>query len=491
VASLERKPGTHAVFNLEVDAEHTYLVGRTGLFTHNICVGDEVFVPRSDGSVSAGKVIAVIDEHSVRVEVRTPDGPGWKIVRTDSLRAFSADTAIGARTGLGDVVRASDDDLLVRRPGDAGNRLDDAYRAAHEGARVDFYEYFTSGEAITPERLASELQRLHGNVAADYRGEGGLPVNPGRFHTETGLASGSPLRRADVAGELHRAGFSADEIANLTAEGPVRVRGIADGQLPQNAHGRHFYPGAADHGAYLEAAARRLETLRTMPLNKTAFANELADYYHTLVNGRFFGQVNNSLWLDQVNSLLRSVGHPGIAHGQLDFVALTVDYESFRRVFHEALREAARRGSVRRISGSILVNAFAGFAAEFAFADESLEQLGGAELFADLAVEVFEDGEAHVEADEVRQLERAHGVPVAKLHGLVDVLGAGHAGLEHADGLGAEGHAKAAARETRHVVHHDGLLADAFAEGHGGVDDGSGPFPCRARSRAAPSPAPG
>src|SRR3989441_3443559 len=37
-------------------------------------------------------------------------------------------------------------------------------------------------------------------------------------------------------------------------------------------------------------------------------------------------------------------------------------------------------------------------------------------------VEVFGDGEPHVQADEVRQLERPHGMVVAQLHRLVDVL---------------------------------------------------------------------
>src|SRR5579883_3154263 len=78
------------------------------------------------------------------------------------------------------------------------------------------------------------------------------------------------------------------------------------------------------------------------------------------------------------------------------------------------------------------VEALAGLLPELAGADHLAQQGGGAELLAELAVQVVENGEAHVEADEVRELERPHRVAVPELHRLVDVGGAGDAALEHA-----------------------------------------------------------
>ena len=80
------------------------------------------------------------------------------------------------------------------------------------------------------------------------------------------------------------------------------------------------------------------------------------------------------------------------------------------------------------------------------------------------------DAEAHVEADEVRQLERAHGVAVAELERGVDVLGAGDALLDHADRLETEHEAQAARGEARRVLHDDARLAHLLADGARGRD---------------------
>ncbi len=58
---------------------------------------------------------------------------------------------------------------------------------------------------------------------------------------------------------------------------------------------------------------------------------------------------------------------------------------------------------------------------------------------------------------------------VAQLHGLVDVLGAGHALLHHADGLHAQDDAQPGRGEARGVLHHHRLLSKPSDEGHGQV----------------------
>ena len=84
------------------------------------------------------------------------------------------------------------------------------------------------------------------------------------------------------------------------------------------------------------------------------------------------------------------------------------------------------------------VEALACLFAEPAGAHHLAQDRGRPELLADLAVQVLEDGEAHVEADEVRELERPHRVAVAELHRAVDVRRRGDACLEHPHRFGAE-----------------------------------------------------
>jgi len=75
----------------------------------------------------------------------------------------------------------------------------------------------------------------------------------------------------------------------------------------------------------------------------------------------------------------------------------------------------------------VLEHSAAGFAAEAAGFHILRQEGAGAEFFAERFVEVFEDVEAGVEADQVDEFERAHGVVQAEFEGFVDVFGCGDA----------------------------------------------------------------
>src|SRR3954462_6307841 len=93
-----------------------------------------------------------------------------------------------------------------------------------------------------------------------------------------------------------------------------------------------------------------------------------------------------------------------------------------------------------------LVEAFAALLPELTGAHHRAEDRRRTELIADLLREVIEDREAHVEADEIGELQGTHGMPVSELHAAIDVLGARDAHLEHPHRLGAEDHAETARR---------------------------------------------
>jgi len=79
------------------------------------------------------------------------------------------------------------------------------------------------------------------------------------------------------------------------------------------------------------------------------------------------------------------------------------------------------------------VDAAARFAAEAALLDVLAEERAGLVFFAEGGVEVFEDFQADVEADEVDHLEGAHRVIEAELDGFVDVGSGGDACFEHGE----------------------------------------------------------
>ena len=125
-------------------------------------------------------------------------------------------------------------------------------------------------------------------------------------------------------------------------DGPVAVRALAGSSAaaPHNfVSGMHFYPDG-DLQPYFDGAAKVLaEILRAPPApygvaNASAdVVDKIADYYHALVNARPFDQVNNSLFMSQVNVLLQRAGSRPVAHGFIDHVAQRLPGDSFRAVF--------------------------------------------------------------------------------------------------------------------------------------------------------------
>src|SRR2546423_7178329 len=79
------------------------------------------------------------------------------------------------------------------------------------------------------------------------------------------------------------------------------------------------------------------------------------------------------------------------------------------------------------------------FLSEFPGGDHLAQQLRRLEARAERRRQHLGDAKPHVEPDEVGQPQRSHRMVVAELHGPVDVLGAGDAFLEHADGLQSDG----------------------------------------------------
>src|SRR5580658_3545588 len=81
----------------------------------------------------------------------------------------------------------------------------------------------------------------------------------------------------------------------------------------------------------------------------------------------------------------------------------------------------------------------------------------------------FHDVHADVQTDEVGKLERAHRVIHAELHHGIHSFGSRHA-LHHREcGFVDHGHEHAIGNEAGRVVDADGLLAESFAERHGGL----------------------
>ncbi len=60
---------------------------------------------------------------------------------------------------------------------------------------------------------------------------------------------------------------------------------------------------------------------------------KIAEHYQYAANARPFEQINNSLFMNEVNTLLKKAGMKSIPHGMLDHAAQRLQPETFKRYF--------------------------------------------------------------------------------------------------------------------------------------------------------------
>jgi hypothetical protein len=75
------------------------------------------------------------------------------------------------------------------------------------------------------------------------------------------------------------------------------------------------------------------------PKDLAGALDKVADYYHTAINSHMFGRINASLFMNDVNVMLRKLRIHEISHGDLDFFATALDYQDFRKVFVTYVRD--------------------------------------------------------------------------------------------------------------------------------------------------------
>lgn len=83
------------------------------------------------------------------------------------------------------------------------------------------------------------------------------------------------------------------------------------------------------------ACARLMNIMRKKYLEKkySECVKLLSAYYHTAINFMPFNNINNSLFMAQVNSIALLCGYSGVEHGSLDSYAMLTSSSAFRELF--------------------------------------------------------------------------------------------------------------------------------------------------------------
>ena len=128
-------------------------------------------------------------------------------------------------------------------------------------------------------------------------------------------------------------------------DGKINIDGIPNNSQPTSINsgheiGLHIYPDSLN--PYFQKGSQLFEKI-LIGIQKKEDPKKIQEligmYYHVMVNARPFYQTNNSLFMNQVNVLLKRTGHSGFRnHGDLDHLFMRVNSQQAQKLWLEALK---------------------------------------------------------------------------------------------------------------------------------------------------------
>lgn len=116
----------------------------------------------------------------------------------------------------------------------------------------------------------------------------------------------------------------------------IKLQEISSSALPVNVEASHIYPAGIYMDEYLRqmyrTAAEAVELIKYNAPQKMILG-KIAEHYQYAANARPFEQINNSLFMNEVNTLLKKAGMKSIPHGILDHAAQRLQSETFKNYF--------------------------------------------------------------------------------------------------------------------------------------------------------------
>lgn len=97
----------------------------------------------------------------------------------------------------------------------------------------------------------------------------------------------------------------------------------------------HYYPDPKYFDQYLQIMKSKLEqfVLRINHKVDKKTLGIIANYYQYGINMHMFEDINQSLFANQANAMLKLLGLRPIEHGIIDFVAMRLQPENFSKYF--------------------------------------------------------------------------------------------------------------------------------------------------------------
>ena len=237
---------------------------------------------------------------------------------------------------------------FARYKGNNGKEMDYRYIQNSMEAKERFSSAIDSGEYLF--NVDSYTQVMNDAHRLSYQGSSGtnkyymkkgelLEMTPGEFRNG-GAGSNyiEEAREVEAIAKKYGDKYSTTDIAK------VKLKGIPEEGLPENLGSNHMYPDGAYMNNYYEQMHRTAS--EAMDLIKKGASEDkilkkLAEHYQYAANARPYHQINNSLFMNELNTLLSKAGMKTMPHGKLDHAAMRLQPKAFEKYFMDQYRETA------------------------------------------------------------------------------------------------------------------------------------------------------
>ena len=240
---------------------------------------------------------------------------------------------------------------FVRNNGNNGKPINEKYVKASRDLRNYYNEAIASGKYTgSYEDYVKTITEAHriaangkdGSCAGWYgeAGQGGIDVNPGKIRGNGYMVS-NRVKEGQIIEEI---AIKYGDPYSTKGSSQVKLPGISDAAQPRNIGTQHFYPDGKYLDEYFKqmhrTAKEALELIeKGAPQDK--ILAKLAEHYQYAANARPFGQINNSLFMNEINTLLQKAGMKTIPHGMLDHAAQRLQPEAFKKYFIDEYKRTA------------------------------------------------------------------------------------------------------------------------------------------------------
>ena len=236
-------------------------------------------------------------------------------------------------------------DELCRERGNGGRTLPENYISNSKEIRQHFLDAMETGEYLaSPQSYIRTMNRGHelafagSNGTSYYYNKNGHlarpdEINPGEIMGAYVHPSNARVEESQFVESIARK--YGDEYT-LDKASSVKLPGISREALPENLNGRHWYAPGTHYSEYfgeMYRTAKNCMNLIEQGASQSEILGAIAEHYQYAANLRCYNNINNSLFMNEVNTMLKKANMPTMPQGMLDHVAQRFQPDSFKKYF--------------------------------------------------------------------------------------------------------------------------------------------------------------